>query len=342
MKAIVQLAFGFGDSELDNDTMQNKSIFFVRSFYAAMFLTDRDNHTFLSKTGTEFISQLFKNIYLSFKETVVVNNLHLIIHLYTFYLNMEPTIFCYNFLKYRLANQLLYNLDKSFVVDFLISLINPFDMMQGIPSKHLTLIWKDFGLCNFFLDVSSVMLRGPDGITEDKFDRNYLNSEMEVIIKSFEPHIDKCENKISPLLILLKSFSQEKFAEDMLRIKIDIDQIKLIKPTSKSKRSHFQSKTRSMYEQTPFSKIQENPLSKKNTRDLESLKYPIATPGNVNDFSKMNKYLSSTRLGLSNNKGFKDVKTERGVRFSKRLSFAEKVSYFLIYHLENYTASKKS
>ena len=169
LKNIMEAAFGDNinidkHQNLDQDTIPNKPLFFLRSYYAVMFLVDPDNHYFLVKNNAQFIDKLFENIYKSLKQKIVVNHYRLIVFIMQFYMSAEPTIFVYNFLKYRLAHQLILNVKKPFVAEFLISLISPLEMLKCLPPKHLEIIWKDLKDSSFFNDLASVMLRGPQAL----------------------------------------------------------------------------------------------------------------------------------------------------------------------------------
>lgn len=114
-------------SGVDDKNIEHKYIYYIRSFYAVMFLTDKDNHIFLIKTNKTFIEVLFNNLYRALKETSNVVQMNLILHLYKFYYNVEPNKMVYNFLRFNLIHHLIFNIDKPGVVDFIITLVDPFD-----------------------------------------------------------------------------------------------------------------------------------------------------------------------------------------------------------------------
>lgn len=130
LRKVVSIAFSSDipeDIKEENKDIENKDIYYIRSFYAVMFLTDKDNHIFLIKTNKTFIEVLFNNLYRALKESNNQIQLNLILHLYQFYFNIEPSKMIFNFLRFNLVHHLIFNLDKQGVVDFLISIIDPFD-----------------------------------------------------------------------------------------------------------------------------------------------------------------------------------------------------------------------
>lgn len=130
LRKVVSIAFDpdMGEnSNNDEKNIEHKYIYYIRSFYAVMFLTDKDNHIFLIKTNKTFIEVLFNNLYQTLKMMNHVVNMNLILHLYKFYFNVEPNKMIFNFLRFNLIHHLVFNIDKKGVVDFMATLIDPFD-----------------------------------------------------------------------------------------------------------------------------------------------------------------------------------------------------------------------
>lgn len=130
LRTVVSIAFNPGMMDkhgMDDKSIDHREVYYVRCFYAVMFLTDRDNHIFLIKNNKTFIEVLFNNLYRALKETSNVVNMNLVLYLYKFYFNVEPNRMIYNFLRFNLVHHLIFNVDKPGVSDFLITVIDPFD-----------------------------------------------------------------------------------------------------------------------------------------------------------------------------------------------------------------------
>ena len=130
-RKVIGIAFNHPIADFENSVKQDvmhKEVYYIRSFYALMFFTDRDNHIFLIKNNKTYIDVMFGNLYKCLQSKSIRANMNLVLFLYKFYLNVEPTKMVYNLMRFNLVHQLVYNLDKTGVVDFVISLVTPFDM----------------------------------------------------------------------------------------------------------------------------------------------------------------------------------------------------------------------
>lgn len=105
-----------GSSEPD---VVNKEIYYLRAFYATVFLTLPSNHIFLSRHNSSFLTALFDSIYTALRPSSGYNyngekeendygnsnlTVHypLILHLYNFYLSVLPSLFTYHMLNNNL------------------------------------------------------------------------------------------------------------------------------------------------------------------------------------------------------------------------------------------------
>lgn len=234
LRKIMSIAFGgtrFVD-EYEYDSIQDKSMYYIRAFYSVMILTDKENHIFLSRNNSIFINQFFKEIHSSLSQPVIVNHMKLLIHLYRFYMLSEPTKFTSNFLRYGLVHNLLHNVDKEGVADFIVTLLNPFDRMQHLDDTSQIIIWRYMKECGFFVDLTSILLKANSGIQINKFDTSYLNSDMTYAINLLD-HNGGYQNESPPLLRLMAmdNFYEEKTSKYYLIEEIipgpstDIDRI---------------------------------------------------------------------------------------------------------------------
>jgi len=331
IKHIVKLAFGGerffkGDADDTESGPINKPLFYLRGFYAAMFITEVSNHLVLTAQSTFYIDRLFRNIY----DTLQAggHNCHYptILHVISFYMNIEPNIFCYNFIKYRLGHHLLFNIDKIEAQEFMIALLNPNDSIKGLPSFQQTLIWRDFGESGLYQDLAHVTLKGREAINENKFDKNNTNADITESLSLLNNR--SAENHPSPYYeLLLFEPSLGILVEDALGLnKIDIDRILNDQCIPIDKGEIFSKRTSSFYE---------SPLR---TRKSLAIKTRSGMKYIANEISKFSmSRLPTIDLHLSNHVKtketpkplIKDSKSLPRSISSKRLTFEDKKAILL-------------
>jgi len=235
LRKIMAMAFGTHGIEENDDPEQeiiaDKSIYFIRAFCAAMVLSDRDNHMLLAKYNSIFVEEFCIEIEKSMKTDIIVNHLKLILYLYRFYMQTEPARFLKGFLKHGLLHQLLHNIDREGVVDFLVSLMNPADHIQSLPDHQQLIMWRYAKESGLFQDLADISLFGHKGLKRNKFDKSYISSELLYIIdlidiNGYEIYSTPLQKLIYNDAFYLEDPSMYLISEDFLDNKsLDIDRI---------------------------------------------------------------------------------------------------------------------
>ena len=179
LKKIMAMAFGtqnLSEGDIDSDIIADKSIYYIRAFYAVMVLSNKDNHVFLATNNSFFIDQFFKEVYKSYRQDMIINQFKLILYMYRFYKMVEPEKFAYNFIQYGLIHHLLHNIDRDGVENFLINLLVPNDAVQGLSSSAQLVIWRHLQDCGVAVDLSGICLHAHEAITVNKCDINQFST----------------------------------------------------------------------------------------------------------------------------------------------------------------------
>ncbi|KAM3129528.1 hypothetical protein pb186bvf_018352 [Paramecium bursaria] len=118
--------------------------YILRSFKTMLFLTDLKNHNHLQQINERSLQTIFRSIQGFFQNALSLGNLTHIICLLQFYLKYETSYTIYYVLNYGIHYQLLDYLYNSYVVDFLLRIIDP--QNKHLP-QQVTLLTMSFLIC---------------------------------------------------------------------------------------------------------------------------------------------------------------------------------------------------
>lgn len=217
LQQVIALAFDSINSQggmtLDSSEMQHTKFYYLRAFYAHLFLLNEENHAFFASIEPDYIEMAVENLVEGFKSEIIPMHAGLFIKILNFYRAKNPQIFYQALIRNNVLSGLLLNVDNELVRDFIVKVVVGEDGGFESNPQVRGIWWQYLASVGFFEDCFHMMAYSYTGIKEDKIGALYHQASNLIVIdnlkkipSSSEGHANLLENDID----WLERFEHEK------------------------------------------------------------------------------------------------------------------------------------